>query len=163
MIGFSHAGEEGVPEWSSKLERWTSAEKFAFRTEISRLRSLKDQEYGRPGGTVFAFSGIGDHEAFLRSLTRFGITVSGDRRFADHHYYSSSEFADLAEKARSSGAAALVTTEKDAVRLASTPFYVEALRGSPPLFCAELSVEIVSGREKLELMIDDCLQGGPGG
>lgn len=66
------------------------------------------------GKRVFAFAGIGRPEKFLASLERAGAVVSGHRFFADHHPFRPGEMAQLRAQA---GDAALVTTQKDYVRL----------------------------------------------
>ncbi|HWY61626.1 MAG TPA: tetraacyldisaccharide 4'-kinase [Rhizomicrobium sp.] len=67
------------------------------------------------GRRVFAFAGIGQPGKFVKSLQGAGAIVTGNRFFADHHPYTASEIAGLRKEA---GDAALVTTEKDFVRLA---------------------------------------------
>lgn len=66
------------------------------------------------GKRVFAFAGIGRPEKFAASLKEAGAIVSGAQFFPDHHPYSNAEIARLRTLA---GDAALVTTEKDFVRL----------------------------------------------
>jgi tetraacyldisaccharide 4'-kinase len=67
------------------------------------------------GRRVFAFAGIGRPERFVNTLKDAGAIVTGSSFFADHHRYTPSEIANLRQAARE---AALVTTEKDFVRLA---------------------------------------------
>jgi len=45
------------------------------------------------------------------------VRVAGRRAFRDHHRYSQTEIVELARAAKSAGAIALVTTEKDAQNL----------------------------------------------
>jgi tetraacyldisaccharide 4'-kinase len=70
------------------------------------------------GQRVFAFAGVARPEKFLRSLQEVGASVVGTRWFGDHHRISESEMTAL-EDAADGEAAQLVTTEKDAARLAS--------------------------------------------
>lgn len=67
------------------------------------------------GRAVFAFAGIGRPEKFVASLKETGAIVTGTQFFPDHHVFSAKDISAL--KARA-GEAALVTTEKDFVRLA---------------------------------------------
>jgi len=69
------------------------------------------------GARVFAFAGIGRPEKFARSLASAGATVVGTRWFCDHHAFSRRELQELQAAARKSSAR-LVTTQKDAARLA---------------------------------------------
>lgn len=88
-----------------------------------RLTGLADQDgralaaedwQGRP---VLAFCGLGSPEGFARGLAGLGLTVLGLETFPDHHPYASAEIEALWAKAQRLGAQALVTSEKDAVRL----------------------------------------------
>lgn len=70
-----------------------------------------------PPGPVFAFAGIARPQRFFDALTLAGITIAGNRSFRDHHWYDAADLQQLAEDA-ASRSAALITTEKDASRLA---------------------------------------------
>ena len=65
---------------------------------------------------VLAFAGIGRPEKFFSTLESLGCRLVGSVAFADHHPYRPDEIMRLVEAAAESRAA-LVTTEKDAVRL----------------------------------------------
>lgn len=64
-------------------------------------------------GPYFAFCGIGNPEGFFLDLERWGLSISGQRTFRDHHKYTVAEIAELERAAAACGAKALVTTEKD--------------------------------------------------
>ncbi|MBA3888578.1 MAG: tetraacyldisaccharide 4'-kinase, partial [Acidobacteria bacterium] len=66
---------------------------------------------------VFAAAGIAHPDRFFADLRGSGWSVVGTRGFADHHRYSAADVAGLAREARAAGAAAILTTEKDYVRL----------------------------------------------
>jgi tetraacyldisaccharide 4'-kinase len=65
------------------------------------------------GKRVFAFAGLADNEQFFEALRQNGVTLTGTRSFPDHHRYSLADIAAI----RREPADALVTTEKDAVKL----------------------------------------------
>ena len=67
------------------------------------------------GKRVFAFAGLADNEQFFDSLRREGVTVERARGFPDHHAYSELDLAQIHHAAR--GTDAIVTTEKDAVKI----------------------------------------------
>jgi tetraacyldisaccharide 4'-kinase len=69
------------------------------------------------GRRLVAFCGIGMPEDFHRMLRHLGVEFAAFRPFPDHHPYTHRELEDLSTLARQLGAAGLVTTEKDAVRL----------------------------------------------
>ena len=70
-------------------------------------------------GPFFAFCGIGNPDSFLADLARWHVNVAGTKVFADHHRYSRRELLDLQSSTETTGAAGLVTTEKDAENLPS--------------------------------------------
>ena len=76
------------------------------------------------GQKVFAFAGIGSPEAFRRSLKELGAAVVGFRVFPDHHPYDLSDIENLRRLAAESGAARVVTTEKDGIRLVDFPDFL---------------------------------------
>ena len=93
---------------------------------------------------VFGFCGIGNARAFLLTLKKLKARVLGFRRFGDHHRYSPEELASLADEAKTLGAEALVTTQKDR---ANFPENVEV---SLPILWLKIALEIISGKGTLE-------------
>ena len=70
------------------------------------------------GERVLAVSGIGNPESFQRLLTAVGATVVDHCVFADHHAYSQGDLERIRRLAEQAGVDRIVTTEKDAVKLA---------------------------------------------
>jgi tetraacyldisaccharide 4'-kinase len=68
-------------------------------------------------GPFLAFCGIGNPDAFFDDLNRWHVPIAEKRAFSDHHKYSARELKKLQSRAEDVGAAALVTTEKDAENL----------------------------------------------
>lgn len=69
---------------------------------------------GRPVSTVCS---IGTPGLFRDSVAALGANVVRDFSFPDHHLWRSEEIGAIAGEAADAGAEALVTTEKDAVKL----------------------------------------------
>jgi tetraacyldisaccharide 4'-kinase len=65
------------------------------------------------GKRLFAFAGLADNSQFFEMLP--GLV--GTRSFPDHHRYSPSDLDAVRAAAAAAGAEAIVTTEKDAVKL----------------------------------------------
>jgi tetraacyldisaccharide 4'-kinase len=90
---------------------------FPVRTHIEGL--FKNQapfsETHLRGLTVVAFAGIAKPQRFFETLRSIGINPIRTVEFADHHAYSHRDLERL-------GGDVLVTTEKDAVRLAGRDF-----------------------------------------
>jgi tetraacyldisaccharide 4'-kinase len=94
---------------------------------------------------VLAVAGIASPERFARSLKDAGWNVVDSMTFADHHRYSRSDIAAIASRMQSSGADAVFTTDKDAVRfeshLRAERDSGQALSPSFPLYRVPLNVE----------------------
>jgi tetraacyldisaccharide 4'-kinase len=99
---------------------WGSGPVLSCRHHLRGLaapggRLLAGEELkGRP---VLAFCGLAQPEGFARALRGLGLLLLDFRSFGDHHPYTSSEIAALWAQAKTLGAQALVTSEKDEARL----------------------------------------------
>jgi len=96
------------------------------------------------GQTVALFSGIGNSESFRATIAGLGVTVADEVRFRDHHAYRRSDIDRLRAQAGCKGARVLITTEKDAVKVA--PW----LEAGDEMWALRLGTEILAGREQLE-------------
>ena len=98
---------------------------------------------------VVAFCGLGNPQAFRKTLRRLGINPLACYEYDDHHQYTPSEIRRLAQHARDMGADMLLTTAKDAVNLdADYP----AIMGDVKLCWLDIGTEI-DGREELLSLI----------
>ncbi len=91
-----------------------------FRATRTAGAAVFDEREGAPvpdRGRVLALAGIADPSPFFDDVTAFGWEVAATRTFADHHPYSRIDLATIVSEARASDAAAILTTEKDYVRL----------------------------------------------
>ena len=68
-------------------------------------------------GPVFAMAGIANPHRFFDDLRQAGWHLVGTRMFADHYRFSMGDITDVLSAAQSAGAKAVLTTEKDLVRL----------------------------------------------
>ena len=99
------------------------------------------------GRTVVAVSGIGNPASFATLLQRIGLRVGDQIVFADHHDYTATDLESVRERARHSGADMIVTTEKDAGKIAPL------LKSGEQVWAVRLSFDILSGRERFERTI----------
>lgn len=83
----------------------------------------------------FAFCGIGNPQSFFDLLERGNYELAGRKAFRDHHRYTARDARTLDTAAETSGAAYLLTTAKDAVKLADLPF-------SFPVFVVDITLAI---------------------
>lgn len=127
---------ETLPTLRGQIRRWAAQQPMYCMTTVveslhqwqtGELLSLSTLRQGR----VVAFVGIGNPQAFITTLTQLGAEVAACLVFHDHHPYSAADWHTIIETARQQKATCLLTTEKDAVRLASvwqTPIPVYTLR-----------------------------------
>ncbi|HWA96125.1 MAG TPA: tetraacyldisaccharide 4'-kinase [Terracidiphilus sp.] len=101
-------------------------------------------------GPAFAFCGIAKPEQFFAGLERAGVKLAETESFRDHHTYSMIGLADLARAAHAYGATALITTEKDRVRLGDL---VASLPRELPLVTAKLSVTIEDEASAMDWLV----------
>jgi len=99
-----------------------------------------------PDEPAFAFAGIARPSRFFDEAAASDLDLRGHLAFPDHHAFTAADLEDIAGAARRAGAAVLVTTEKDAVRLPDTlpdmPIWVWGYRlaaDDPEGFCAWLT------------------------
>jgi tetraacyldisaccharide 4'-kinase len=71
----------------------------------------------QPVSRVLAFAGIAAPQRFFDDLRAAGYDLAAAIPFRDHHPYSPRDVDHLVRTARTAGAAGLITTEKDFVRL----------------------------------------------
>ncbi|MEW6358039.1 MAG: tetraacyldisaccharide 4'-kinase [Planctomycetota bacterium] len=94
---------------------------------------------------VWAFCGIGNPESFRISLQKLGTNVLGFNAFPDHHHYTPEELSAIHRQAREAGAGALITTQKDGVKLLGM-----ATVDSLPLLVLKIEVAVVQGAAELQ-------------
>ncbi len=98
---------------------------IAGRTVLRVLLRVDDAEAAwLAGRDVLAFCGIGRPAKFAETLGQTGARNAVLRPFADHHAYTEEDAARLLAEAARTGLP-LVTTEKDAVKLAGSPKLAE--------------------------------------
>jgi tetraacyldisaccharide 4'-kinase len=104
-------------------------------------------------GPVAAFCGIGNPDAFRLTLGDAGVReVAGFRAFRDHHHYSEADLADLVAWAGQLGAAAVVTTQKDLVKIPRRDL------GGVPLYALAVRAEFTEGRDRLFGLLQDLVR-----
>jgi tetraacyldisaccharide 4'-kinase len=95
------------------------------------------------GMRVAAFAGIARPVDFEETMRGLGAETVVFTAFPDHHPYSASVIASLAEQAKEKDAGLLITTAKDSARLPA------ALATAVPLWILEIEFTVVSGNDKL--------------
>ncbi|WP_298432832.1 tetraacyldisaccharide 4'-kinase [Geobacter sp.] len=103
------------------------------------------------GERVLAFSGIADPISFFTALKGEGVELAATLSFPDHARYGKREIDTICQLKNESGAAFLVTTEKDAVKLGA---YADLLGGC---FSVPLEMEFLDSRA-LEKGLEKLMQ-----
>lgn len=95
------------------------ASSFTVRSESGPLRRLSSRDDVLPTRPrrVVAVAGIARPERFFASVRTAGFDVARELSFRDHHWFDHRDIHRIEEAALAVDAPAIVTTEKDAVRL----------------------------------------------
>jgi tetraacyldisaccharide 4'-kinase len=140
------AGAIAIPADDPGLE----AELKTWGWEGSVWRLHRKMDVPAVDGPVIAFCGIARPEQFFAGLEAGGLAIAGRIVFADHHRFTARDVGRLLARAEAAGAAALITTEKDLVRLGKlSSSFPRAL----PLKTAGLRVEIEDEDEAIDWVI----------
>ena len=101
---------------------------------------------------VAGFCGVGNPEAFRRTLADLGADVRAWRTYPDHHAYSRADVEELRAWARQQPAdALLLTTQKDLVKLR-----LDQLAGRP-LWALRVRLACTAGQETLDRLLQGVI------
>jgi len=110
-----------------------------FYSTITRLRHLATNEAydarDLAGWNVAVACGIGNPHAFAEDILQIGINIVSESFFPDHHPFVQEDLNRITRDAQDAGADAIVTTEKDAVRLEGLT------HGEVPIYAAQLELQ----------------------
>jgi tetraacyldisaccharide 4'-kinase len=136
------------PELEEELRSW------GWHAPVWRLR--RTMEIPAVNGPVAAFCGIARPEQFFAGLEAAGLSIATRIAFPDHYSYTVRDLDRLVAIARAAGAAAIITTEKDLVRIGklATCFPTKI-----PLKSARLRIEIEDQQDAIDWLIDRLEQG----
>jgi tetraacyldisaccharide 4'-kinase len=119
------------PEFEAELRAW------GWQGQVWSL--WRHMEVPAISGSALAFCGIAHPDQFFAGLEASGLHIAAKRAFHDHHRYKGRDLDQLMAAARSTETTALITTEKDQVRLgrlgSSLPEFM-------PLLTARLTIKI---------------------
>ncbi len=139
--------------------RWTGIPQVFFRTRAVAWKGLSGET--RPveslaGSGVLAFCGIGNPVAFERQLSSLGVRVVDMLCFRDHHRYTESDIERLHRRALQHRVDAVVTTQKDAVKIPLSDVTADWR-------FLLIQQEIARGEEDYREALLRCLAGNSGG
>ena len=127
----------------SKTCRAWQRRSIACRCSASRITSdlVQGLDASAPSGTrVVAVAGIARPERFFTTLREQGFEIVRELRFPDHHWFTPEDLDRIRTIAKEASADLVVTTEKDAVRVAPQPGWAAlpmtaVIRAGAELFC----------------------------
>ncbi len=114
-----------------------------FRSNPVELQTIADK-------VVVAFSGIGNPSSFEQTIMDIGAADVCGIRYQDHHLYTMAEMQYIMEQAVEKGAVALITTEKDAVKIPAEFIHSER---PLPVYVLGIEVRFMEGYEEFMTLI----------
>jgi tetraacyldisaccharide 4'-kinase len=125
---------------------------FTSRMTTSGIRMLSGENVNNERlltQPVAAFCGIGNPESFFNQLRQEGYTTVFTRAFADHHNYCQADLNRLIKEAKNHGASGLITTAKDALKLASLELEL-------PCYVLEIEISIDDDARLMKMIQVAC-------
>jgi tetraacyldisaccharide 4'-kinase len=122
--------------------------KRGWKAQVWRIR--RHMEIPHLDGPIAAFCGIARPDQFFQGLESAGVKLASRTAFADHYIYTPADLARIESAARAAGATALLTTEKDRVRIGAL---ATTLPASLPLQTVQLQTQIEDEPSALDWLI----------
>jgi tetraacyldisaccharide 4'-kinase len=127
---------------------------FAHKpSRLRRVGSDKITPLEEVRGLEFlAVSGIGNPFSFGTTLSQLGLKIKEHIAFPDHHRFGEKDHHLLVEKASRLATKALITTEKDAIKLFGFD------KSEMPIYYVTIEVEFLQGERRFWEIIENRLQ-----
>ena len=143
---------ETVRIHSADTETMLSENRTTGVTHIDEFSGRPDSrtdfgEFRMKGG--FLFCALGNPQSFLSQMKGDGLDIVGHRFMRDHSTYDDATISAIENQASESGATYLITTPKDAVKLADT-------RLSLPCFVVETTPMLTDEKRFAEIIHEAC-------
>ncbi len=119
------------------LQRFPDKPVFFASYDATMAQSLDDKSLQLPASLpspLFAFCGIGQPQLFQKTLAAQQIELAGFMPLKDHQPFTPSLIKKINSRAKASGAKALITTEKDLVKIRKEHFAL-------PVFSLQMEVQ----------------------
>jgi tetraacyldisaccharide 4'-kinase len=120
-----------------------------FRPEslVSAVTGASQPLSWSKGKTALLCSGVGHAGSFRSLVERIGIRILDEVAYADHHAYTSQDVERLRARATELQAELVVTTEKDACKLAAL------LQLTDSWWAVRLSTFVIAGEDRLKQLV----------
>jgi tetraacyldisaccharide 4'-kinase len=152
-IFITKASPEGSPDLIKRIRKYNRTAEIiecahqprhlenAYTGETLPLEWLR-------GKYVGALSAIAAPESFESALVHLGAKIELSKHFADHHRFSDSDVINFASRCSRRDLAAIITTEKDSVRM---PRFEKL---EVPVYFLRVEIEILTGHESWQHLVD---------
>ncbi|NOZ08901.1 MAG: tetraacyldisaccharide 4'-kinase [FCB group bacterium] len=119
LLVYTKSTDHKLPDVHSRLTQFTTAPAVTagLQPELIRYSAGDLQTVQDLPVNPFAFCGIGDPGSFTAMTEQLGIQPGGVLFFRDHQVYSAQVLHKLEKEIRTAGCGAILTTEKDLVKL----------------------------------------------
>ena len=131
------ATERVIRRWNERapiFRAWVEP-RLWVDNRTGREFAIGEPDLARPA----AFCGLGNPQAFRRTLEGLGLDLVDWTEFEDHHRYRPQEIQRIGQSAMAQGAAVLLTSEKDSVNLCES---ADDLFSPLPLFWLKVRLRI---------------------
>ena len=110
-------GKCGIPKVFKKYSTpfFSTSYHIAYFIQYSNLE--KNEPSTLIGKKIYLLSGIGNPSSFERSMKKLGLDFVHHFQFSDHHEFSKDDIAPIINNAGNQKIDAIITTEKDFVKL----------------------------------------------
>jgi tetraacyldisaccharide 4'-kinase len=105
------------------------------------------------GRKVLALAGLASPRGFVATAGQLGMEIMALAEYPDHHWYTAEDIARVDAQVRETGAEAVLTTEKDWIRLRDIP------RGDVPYWVLSITLEMGADRGALVQALGETLRG----
>ena len=142
----------------------TTLKKIVGQTPIFRSRMVTSALHRLDGETVdsassvsqpiAAFCGVGNPKSFFDHLRREGYELAFERSFPDHFNYQQADVENIIAEAKAKGAASILTTAKDAVKLSSLHFEL-------PCYVLDIRISIEDEAHLIQIIRNKLIERAP--
>ena len=152
VLSRSDQAGAGLEEIIREIRRRTAAPVFLARHRARDWIGIPENGTlpleSLAGRSCFAFSGIGHPDAFRETLRETGVDIAAFLRYPDHHRYRERDLKRVLREAEKHGASAILTTEKDGVRIPR--FWCPHI----PVYALRIDFELMDKEDDLIRMIE---------
>lgn len=107
------------------------------------------------GSKIYVFCGIGNPNAFFKTIIDLGAEITGSKVYNDHYQYTQVSLGDIYNKARLAEADLILTTQKDWTKIKSLKLDKKDIQ----LAYLAIEIKFITGMDRLTCLIKDTLAG----